>query len=94
MTNVLLIHYEVHIPAAQSLKDKRSVIKSLTHRLRTTYNVSVAEVDYQDKWQRATLAVSAVSAQRDHLEELSRRLVTEIESRLDLVITGIDEEWL
>ncbi|MCF7810779.1 DUF503 domain-containing protein [bacterium] len=57
-----LILYQLYLPASHSLKDKRSVIKGLKERIRNKLNVSVAEVDYQDKWQRSTIAVACVSS--------------------------------
>ncbi len=56
-----LLTIELHFPAVQSLKDKRKLIKSLLTRLRNKYNVSLAETDYNDKWQRSIIAVAAVS---------------------------------
>jgi len=52
------------IPGSHSLKDKRRALRSIKDRLRTGFNVSVAEVDCQDVWQTAVLAVAAVGA--DH----------------------------
>jgi uncharacterized protein YlxP (DUF503 family) len=52
------LRVELHVPGASSLKAKRQVIKSLKDRLRNRFNVSVAEVDQQDKWQRATLGIA------------------------------------
>lgn len=76
-----LLQLELHLPAAQSLKQKRSVIKSLKDRLRSRYNISVAEVGHMDKWQRATLAIAMVSNDRNHLE-----------SRFESISHFIDEE--
>ncbi|MEQ8820928.1 MAG: DUF503 domain-containing protein [Sumerlaeia bacterium] len=92
--HVLLVEYDLFIPAAQSLKDKRSVIKSIEHRIRSSYNVSLAEVDYLDKWQRATLATAAVGLLRDRLEEIERAVSREFEERFDLEITDRRLEWL
>jgi len=49
---------DLHIPGASSLKAKRQVVKSLKDRMRNRFNVSVAEVGQQDKWQRATLLIA------------------------------------
>jgi uncharacterized protein YlxP (DUF503 family) len=51
----------LRIPASQSLKGKRQVLKSLIARVRKSFNVSIAEVDQQDAWQAATLGVACVS---------------------------------
>jgi uncharacterized protein YlxP (DUF503 family) len=52
---------ELRIPDSQSLKAKRRVVKSLKDRVQARFNVGIAEVDRLDDWQRATLAVAAVS---------------------------------
>ncbi len=53
-----LVTVEVHVPAAQGLKAKRAVVKSLVADLRNGLNVSVAEIDHHDLWQRAALGVA------------------------------------
>jgi uncharacterized protein YlxP (DUF503 family) len=55
-----VLRVEFVVPGPASLKDKRRVVKSLKERLRSRFNVSVAEVDYQDLWQRGALGVAAV----------------------------------
>jgi uncharacterized protein YlxP (DUF503 family) len=60
---------EMHIPESGSLKTKRHSLKSLKDRIRSKFNVSVAEVDEHDLWQKATLAVAAVSNDRSHLNQ-------------------------
>jgi hypothetical protein len=62
--------WELHLAGCQSLKDKRRVVRSLKDRLHDRFNVSVAEVDHQDAWQRAALAASVVSTERRHAEEV------------------------
>lgn len=62
--------WELHLAGCQSLKDKRRVVKSLKDRLHRQFNVSAAEVDYQDSWQRAALACSVVTTDRRHAEEV------------------------
>lgn len=64
--------WELHLPAAQSLKDKRAVVKGLKDRLHHRFNVSVAETDHHDLWQRAELAASVVSTDRLHAERVLR----------------------
>ena len=46
---------DLHLPGANSLKDKRSVLKSVMRRIRNEFNVSIAEVDHQDLWRSAVL---------------------------------------
>lgn len=62
--------FDLRIPACNSLKEKRHVVRVLTGGIRGRFNVSVAEVDHQDLWQRATLAVSAAGAQAFQLRKV------------------------
>ena len=55
-----LLTLDLHFPGARSLKDKRQALRSLMTRIRNEWNVSVAEVEHQDLWQRATVAVVTV----------------------------------
>jgi uncharacterized protein YlxP (DUF503 family) len=64
--------WELHLEGCQSLKDKRSVLKPLTAALRRTLNVSVAETNHQDLWQRAEIACAAVGSAHDVVEETLR----------------------
>lgn len=68
---------ELRIEAAHSLKDKRQVVRSLKDRLRNSFNVSVAEMEVTDLWQRATLGVVCISDSRDYLEGLMRNVERE-----------------
>ena len=63
---------EIRIEGAHSLKDKRQVVRSVKDGLRTRFNVSVAEVDPSDAWQRATLGVVSISSSREYLHGLMR----------------------
>lgn len=53
--------YQLHLDGCRSLKEKRFVLKGLKDRLSRRFNVSIAEVDHQDLWQRAELAVVVVA---------------------------------
>ncbi|HEX6908523.1 MAG TPA: DUF503 domain-containing protein [Terriglobales bacterium] len=67
---VALLTLELRIEGAHSLKDKRQVLRSLKDRVRTQFNVAVAELDHTDLWQRATLGVVSISDSRDYLDGL------------------------
>lgn len=80
---------EVRIEHAQSLKDRRQVVRSLKDQLRQSFNVSVAELDEAVTWQSATLGVAAISSSRDYLHRLideveraARRMVNELGAEL------------
>lgn len=58
---------EMHIPDSGSLKGKRHSLKGLKDRIRNSFNVSVAEVEDNDLWQKARLAVACVGNDKSHL---------------------------
>ncbi|MGH2702603.1 MAG: DUF503 domain-containing protein, partial [Actinomycetota bacterium] len=60
--------FELFIPASGSLKDKRAVVRSVTQTVAKKFNVSIAEVDHQDLWQRARVAVVTVNTDHGHLD--------------------------
>lgn len=68
---------ELRIEAAHSLKDKRQVVRSVKDRLRNSFNISIAEIDVTDLWQRATLGVVSISDSRDYLDGLMRNVERE-----------------
>jgi len=75
----------LHVPEAQSLKEKRQAARSLTSRIRNQFNVAVAEVDDNDLWQRLTLGVCCVSNDHGHADEILSRVVSFVqETRSDL----------
>ena len=61
---------ELSIEAAQSLKDRRQVVRSLKDKLRVSFNVSVAELDRAELWNQATIGVVSVSPSQDYLRGL------------------------
>ena len=61
---------ELFIPESQSLKDKRRVLLSLKDRLREKFNLSVAEVDRQDLWQKAVLGLACVANEGRHVNQV------------------------
>ncbi len=67
-----VVSWELEIIGAHSLKEKRSVVKSLKARLHEKFNVSVAETDHHDVWQRCELTACVVSGTRSHADEVLR----------------------
>jgi uncharacterized protein YlxP (DUF503 family) len=75
---------EIRIEHAQSLKDRRQVVRSLKDQLKQSFNISVAEMDEAVTWQTATIGVVAISRSRDYLhglieevERAARRILSE-----------------
>jgi uncharacterized protein YlxP (DUF503 family) len=71
---IAFLTLELSIEAAQSLKDRRQVVRSLKDRLRSSFNVSVAELDAAQLWNRATLGVVSISSSRDYLDGLMKNV--------------------
>ena len=86
--------FELHIEYAQSLKEKRMVIRSVRDKLRRRFNISANEVAYQDLLQRSRLAVSFVADRRDSADSLLDTIQNFIESNTDAVMTGWTVEKL
>ena len=74
---------ELHLPDVGSLKDKRHVLKGLKEKVRAKFEVAVAEVDHQDVWQRATLAVAYVSADARHANTVVSKALDFIEENVE-----------
>lgn len=66
-THIGVLSVELHIPASQSLKDKRRVLKSLKDRVRSRFNVSISEVGELEKWQRSVLGVCMINRDKKHI---------------------------
>lgn len=88
-----LLSIECYLPAAQSLKDKRMVLRSVKDRLKK-FNVSVAEVEHQAVWQRAGLAIVSVSNEREHLDQTFSAVLEEIDRVEPGLVTRSEIEWL
>ena len=74
---------ELHLPDVGSLKGKRHVLKGLKDKLRQRFEISVAEVDHHDAWQRATLAVAYVSGDARHANEVVSKAMDFIEDHVE-----------
>jgi uncharacterized protein YlxP (DUF503 family) len=89
-----LLTIELHFPGARSLKDKRQVLRGLVGRIRKRFNVSVAEVEHQDLWQRARLAVVSVNTDHGHLEATLESVAGEAASTRDAELVDQQTEVL
>jgi uncharacterized protein YlxP (DUF503 family) len=89
-----LLQIEVHLPRAQSLKEKRSVIKSLKDQLRGRFNVSVAELDANEKWQRATVGLSTLGDNRAYVERLLNQVTEWLRMTHLVELIRVEREYL
>jgi uncharacterized protein YlxP (DUF503 family) len=77
----------LYLPENHSLKGKRAVLRSIKQRVTNKFNVSIAECDDNDNWQRVTLGVAQVGNERDHVDR-SLRQVSEFVAGLGLAQPG------
>ncbi|MBI3682927.1 MAG: DUF503 domain-containing protein [Acidobacteria bacterium] len=89
-----VITLELHIAESHSLKDKRHVVKGLKDRLRTRFNVSVAEIDGHDTWQRSVIAAVTVSRDRPFAEQLLQKVERDAASFLGAALVDASVEWI
>jgi uncharacterized protein YlxP (DUF503 family) len=85
---------ELHLPDVGSLKGKRHALKGLKERVRARFEVSVAEVDHHDLWQRATLALACVSHDARHANEVVSKAMDFIEEHVEGRVIGTSVEIL
>jgi uncharacterized protein YlxP (DUF503 family) len=90
---VKLLTVDLLIPGSSSLKEKRYVLSSLKARLRSRFNVSVAEVDFQDKWQRSMLAISFVGSDHGTLDGACAKVRNFIEGDPRVEVADSAEEF-
>ncbi len=94
MPSIGVLNLELRLPDAHSLKDKRHTVKGLKDRLRVKFNVAVAEIDYQDLWQRALISAVTVSADRLHAEQVLQGVEREAAALLGPTLVGVTLEWV
>ena len=92
--SISLLTIELMIPWARSLKDKRRAVRGLKDRRRARFNASVAEVAYQDKWQRAIIAVCIIGSDKRQLESNMSKVRQLCEEAQDVQIADMHQQWL
>lgn len=94
MASIGVLTLDIRIEYAQSLKDKRHVVRSLKDRLRQRHNIAIAEIDYQDLWQRALLAAVTVSGDRARAAQVLELVEREAAAELGAGLVGANLQWL
>ncbi|MCD6307847.1 MAG: DUF503 domain-containing protein [Candidatus Latescibacteria bacterium] len=86
-----VLSIELFIPESGSLKTKRFAIRSIKDRLKNRFNVSVAEVDNGDKWQRSSLVIAAVSNESKHMESILGNVLNLVDgdSRVEVIDSSV-----
>lgn len=78
-----LLLLEIHFPHVSSLKDKRATLSSFKERIRRRFNVALAEVANQDKWQLASLAFITINNERGIVDQILEKIINEAETSLE-----------
>ena len=94
MPAIGVITFELMLDDSHSLKDKRHVVKGLKDRLRHKFNVSVAEIGYQDLWQRGLVAAVTVSSDQTRAHSILQSVENEAAEFLGRTLAGSTIEWL
>ena len=75
-----VLRLTLYMSESGSLKGKRRILRSIKDRLRSQFNVSVAEVDHQDLWQKAELAIALAAADREYADKVLQTILGKVES--------------
>ena len=94
MASIGVLTLELKIDHAHSLKDKRHVVKSLKEKLRSRFNVAVAEIDCQDLWQRSVVAAVTVAPDRPRAAHVLQAAEKEASLLLGPSLVSATLEWL
>ncbi len=78
----------IQVPESRSLKDKRTVVRSITSRVRQTFAVAVAEVGEQDTWQTAIVGVACISNSARHADEVCQKVLAYVENDADGIVSA------
>ncbi len=91
---VAVLTVDLYLLGATSLKEKRAVIRSIKDRIGKKFNVSIAEVDYMDKWQRAQLGIAQVGNDYKFLEKSINTILKIIDNNHEAEVTDHSIEYL
>ena len=88
------VRFELFVPESRSLKTKRAALRPIIDGLRHRLRVSVAEVDHQDTWQRAAIAVAVVAESDGMLREVLAQVERLVANAPDVELTDVETAWL
>jgi len=83
---------DIHLPYSHSLKEKRQRLSGFKDRIKNKFNVAIAELDYQDKWQRSRLGFTTLNSSRSVVENMLNKIIREAEEHIEGEI--IDHELI
>ena len=88
-----VVECELHIPQSRSLKEKRASVRPIVDGIRHRFHLSVAEVGYQDKWQRALIGLAVVAETQSHAAAVVDSVERWIWSRPGIEVSSFDVHW-
>ncbi|MGI8984198.1 MAG: DUF503 domain-containing protein [Acidimicrobiales bacterium] len=92
--HVAVVQIELHIPTSRSLKEKRAVLRPIVEGIRHRFQISVAEVGFQDKWQRALVGLAVVSDSYSHAAGVVDSVERWVWSKPEVEVCRFDTEWV
>ena len=92
--HVAVVQVELHIPTSRSLKEKRAALRPIVEGIRHRFQISVAEVGYQDKWQRALVGMAVVSDSYGHAAEVIDNVERWVWSKPEVEVTRFERVWV
>jgi uncharacterized protein YlxP (DUF503 family) len=92
--HAVAVRFDLHVPASQSLKAKRAAIRPVIDGLRHRFKVSVAEVDHQNTWQRATIGVAHVDGSGVDLEQVMASVERFVAAAPEVELLDTEANWL
>jgi uncharacterized protein YlxP (DUF503 family) len=88
-----LLSLDIHFPYSQSLKDKRKELNSLKGRIRQKYNIALAELDYQDTWQRTKIGIVTLNSQAGMVKDILTKILKDVEGHINGDILKADIQF-
>lgn len=92
--HVAIVQLELHIPTSRSLKEKRAALRPIVEGIRHRFQISVAEVGYQDKWQRALVGMAVVSESYAHAAEVLDAVERWVWSKPEVEVSRFERTWV
>lgn len=89
-----ILTLEIHLPYSQSLKEKRKILNGFRDRIRNKFNAAIAEIDYQDKWQRAKVGIVTLNSQKKLVDQILSRIIQEAEKGIDGEIIASEIQYI
>lgn len=86
--------FDLHVPESRSLKAKRATIRPIIDGLRARFHVSVAEVDFQDQWQRAVIGVAVIGSSNTQVRDALASVERFVAMAADIELLDVETAWL